>query len=203
VGTEPGQFRHPQGLAVDGQGNILVADSHNSRLQLFSPLGSLLAVWGEERDGHGTEPPRGHPPPSAPGQFDHPADVAVDHGGSIYVADTRNARVQKLSPTGQVLAVWHRDGQGNDAFECPEGIAVGGEGNVYVADNNATSRIIKLSPLGRWLAVWPLPHDDDGGYVHGVAVAVSGDVFVTLYCDANTPCLHRLDPDGKVTAILN
>jgi DNA-binding beta-propeller fold protein YncE len=186
-GSESGQFRHPQGLALDMQGNILVADTYNSRIQVLSPAGYSLRTWGESQ-GNG------------PGQFDHPADVAVDHQGTIFVADTRNARIQRLSPLGQLLGIWQRGASGQE-LECPVGVALDEEGNLYVADSAAVPRVVKLSPWGAWIAAWPLPKEEAGGYVQGVAVSSAMEVYATAYSPRNVPAVVKLSPRGEVMAI--
>ena len=75
-------FAGPLGVAVDGQGNLFVADTFNDRIQKFSAQGEPLAQWGT----------RG----SAPGQFQGPSGVAVDGQGNLFVTDTGNSRIQKL-----------------------------------------------------------------------------------------------------------
>ena len=80
-----GGFNEPNGLALDGQGNIYVADVFKHRIVKLAPGGQVLATFGSEG--------------GAPGAFDEPHDVAVDTLGNIYVSDTSNNRVQKLSPT--------------------------------------------------------------------------------------------------------
>ena len=80
-GTAPGEFRCPKGVAVDPMnGNILVADCHNHRVQVLSSDGSHLRTIGSQGSG--------------PGQFKHPHGVAVDGGGNVLVADYMNHRVQ-------------------------------------------------------------------------------------------------------------
>ena len=85
--TTPGQFWAPRGVAVDGAGNLYVADTKNQRIQKLSPDGEPLAQWGSAG--------------SAPGQFRNPSGVAVDGAGNLYVADTENNRVQVLWLAGQ------------------------------------------------------------------------------------------------------
>src|SRR5262249_36051198 len=90
-GQDPGEFELPSALSVDDAGNIYVSDTRNSRIQKISPTGQPLAVWGTAV-GQGT--PR---PAPQPGTFNAPGGIAVDNQGAIYVADTHNARIQKLS----------------------------------------------------------------------------------------------------------
>jgi DNA-binding beta-propeller fold protein YncE len=90
-GTDPGQFSLPSSVAVDASGNVYVSDTRNSRVQKLSPAGQPLAVWGTVV---GNNTPR---PAPETGTFNGPAGLAVDRQGALYVADTRNARIQKLA----------------------------------------------------------------------------------------------------------
>jgi len=79
-GTGNGQFNSPRGIAVDGGGNIYVADTNNDRVQVFNSSGGFQSTFGSQGSGNG--------------QFRGPAGIAVGSGGNIYVADTDNRRVQ-------------------------------------------------------------------------------------------------------------
>jgi hypothetical protein len=121
-----GTFQNPDGVALDRQGNVYVVDQTTDRIQklFFDPTrGAVvpLAQWG----GHG----------NGPGRFSGPAAVAVDRQGNMYVTDTNNSRIQKLSPTGQPVAQWGQPGAAPGQFSNPFGIALDGKGNIYVADN--------------------------------------------------------------------
>lgn len=98
-------LKSPTGITLDSAGNVYVVDAGDSRIVKLSSTGQVLATWGTSG--------------SAPGQFKLPTNlyysdygkgeyegIAVDSANNIYVADTGNNRVQKLSPTGQVLAIW-------------------------------------------------------------------------------------------------
>lgn len=91
-GEAPGRFQHPEGVAVDGRGDVYVADTGNNRVQKFGAQGRLLASWGTKGSG--------------PGQFSNPAAVAVGGSGNVFVADRENKRIEKFSPSGRLLAVW-------------------------------------------------------------------------------------------------
>jgi DNA-binding beta-propeller fold protein YncE len=84
-GSGAGEFHSPRGMAVDGAGNVYVADTNNHRIQKLSPSGQPLAQWGIRGNG-------------GPGALNLPQGVAVDAAGGVYVADTDNGRVQKLIP---------------------------------------------------------------------------------------------------------
>jgi len=96
VGSGPGQFNMPQGVAVDAVGNVYVADTYNHRIQMFTNDGTFLKQWGT----YG----------SAPGQFYRPMGVALAQDGSVYVADTWNGRIQVFGSavTPALRTTWGR-----------------------------------------------------------------------------------------------
>src|SRR6266540_4250473 len=91
-GTGKGEFDFPTGIAVDGTGNVLVADTNNGRIEKFSPTGTFLSIMGNKGVGQA--------------QLAGPNGIAVDRTGNIYVADASNHRVQKLAPDGAFIAEW-------------------------------------------------------------------------------------------------
>ncbi|MBI5853705.1 MAG: hypothetical protein HZB35_00395 [Nitrospirae bacterium] len=84
---EPGQFRSPWGVVVDGNGDLYVSDTGNQRVQKFDREGNLLTQWG----GFG----------NADGQFNFPYGIAVDSRGSVFVVDSANSRVQQFMPADE------------------------------------------------------------------------------------------------------
>ena len=93
-GSGPGQFNSPQGIAVDGAGNVYVTDTYNHRVEVFDSNGAFLTQWG----GYG----------SADGQFYRPMGIGVGPDGRIYVGDTWNGRVQVFGslPTPAKTRSW-------------------------------------------------------------------------------------------------
>jgi DNA-binding beta-propeller fold protein YncE len=134
-----GEFRGPTDVAADAAGRLYVP-SYNWIYKL-SRAGKTLAVWGTLH------------PSTKPGRFTLPDALAVDGLGNVYVADTGNARIQKLSPSGAVLAVFGTRGPGPGQFRDPTGIAVDAQGNIYIVDG-ANRQVTKLSPSGAILATW-------------------------------------------------
>jgi DNA-binding beta-propeller fold protein YncE len=84
---EPGQFRSPWGIAVDGQGDVYVTDSGNQRVQKFDREGNFITQWGGFGNG-GV-------------QFNFPYGIAVDARGSVFVVDSANTRVQQFMPADE------------------------------------------------------------------------------------------------------
>src|SRR5204862_8117011 len=127
----------PAGIAVDGSGNILVADTGNGRIEKFSPNGTFVTSIG---------------------QFEEPNGISIDHAGNIYVAEIGSKhRIQKLGPDGTFIAKWAPGLYG------PRKIAIGPDDSIYVADGGR-SRIVKFSPDGQVLATWGSMGSSDGQF---------------------------------------
>ncbi len=113
-------FERPAGMALDAQGNLLVADVLGGKLRRFSPAGEELPAFGN---------------PVAPsGKFHRPIGLAVDSAGLIYVIDSLNFQIVVLSPEGEHVATIGRLGDQPGTFSRPRGVAVDSFGHIYVAD---------------------------------------------------------------------
>ena len=115
----------PNGLAVDGLGNVYVADSNNGRVVVFDRTGRLVAGVGQ---GAGAE------------RFGLPRGVALDGKNRLFVVDTTDQSVQVLkvpgsgTPLPELIGGFGQEGSVEGAFEYPNGDAVDGSGRVYVTD---------------------------------------------------------------------
>ena len=136
-------FDYPEGVAVDSAGNVYVADTYNHEIRKITPDGIVSTLagtarqWGSQ-DGVGTA-----------ASFDGPCGVTVDSEGNVYVADTWNNAIRKITPDGVVTTLVGPGAQNGGAaehFNSPCGVTVDGAGNVYVADKY-NSAIRKISPL--------------------------------------------------------
>jgi uncharacterized protein (TIGR03663 family) len=138
--------------------------------------------------------------PGAPVQLNQPRGVAVDSQGELYIADSQNNRIVKLSATGQQLNVWGTKGTGQGQFTEPWGVAIGPDGNIYVADT-WNHRIQVFTPDGAFVRAWgsqPVgqPQSGDGQFFGPRAIAfdAKGNLYVT---DTGNKRIEEFDPTGK------
>ncbi len=117
---------------------------------------------------------------SGAGQLKTPADVAVDSAGNLWVIDRGNDRVQKFSPTGELLDSFGSSGTGDGQFTWPSGIAIDPEGNVLVTDS-ANHRVQKFNAQGEYLSKFGSFGTGNGQFngPAGIAIAPGGAIFVT------------------------
>src|SRR5689334_8095985 len=144
----PKTLADPFGVAVAEDGVVYFSDAGESnRIQKIAPDGSVTTLaGGSEGFADGT---------GAQASFNTPSGIAIDADGNLYVADTGNNRIRKVTPQGVVTTVagdgtaGYVDGQAAQArFNGPIGVAVGGDGNIYVADTY-NDRIRRISPEGQ------------------------------------------------------
>jgi DNA-binding beta-propeller fold protein YncE len=178
-GTGKGEFDLPTGIAVDANGNVLVADTNNGRIEKFSPTGSFLSILGNRGTGQG--------------QLAGPNGIAVDRTGNIYVADASNHRVQKLAADGTSIAEW----KGPDAgFYGPRRIAIGPDESIYVVDQGRT-RIVKFNPDGKVLTAWGTKGNGDGQFDDPTSVAVDPTTDKVYVADPHNKRIQVFDANGK------
>lgn len=203
------RFNLPTGVAVNATGSVFVTDGNNHTLRKLTPAGmvsTLAGLAGASGSADGT---------GNAARFNTPSGVAVDAAGNVYVADTSNQTLRKISPAGAVSTLAGQagnpgsaDGTGNQArFRNPLGVAVDGAGNVYVADSD-NNTIRKVTPAGvvttlAGLAGTSGSADGTGSqarfcYPMGVAVDVAGNVFVT---DSENSTIRKITSAGVVTTL--
>jgi len=184
-------FDTPSGVSFDTSGNVYVADSTNNCIRKISPGGvvSTLAGSGTGAFANGI---------GAGASFYLPFGVAVDTSGNVYVADSANSRIRKISPGGVVSTLagsgtgTFADGIGTGAtFHTPFGVALDTSGNCYVADWGH-NRIRKISPGGvvTTLASFKYPSR--------VTVDSSGNVYVA---DSANNRIRKISSGGDVSTL--
>lgn len=203
---EDARFHYPNAVALDSAGNVYVADSGNHVIRKISAAGVVTTLAGVAGVAGSTDAV------GAVARLNNPKGVAVDSAGNVYVADSGNHTVRKISPAGLVSTLAGAAGipGGTDAsgasarFNGPNGVAVDGAGNVYVADTyNHTIR--KIAPGG---LVTTLAGTGSVGSIDatgasasfnapsGVAVNGSGDVYVA---DTENNLIRHINPVGVVS----
>ena len=159
------------GIALDGLGNLYVAEFDDDLIYKYSTSGKFEAQWG----GLGTDP----------GQLEGPDKLAFDAEGNLYVTEvgtpfTGPSRIQKFSPTGKPLAQWGSFGSAPGQFINPIGIGVDREGDVFVAEEG-NGRVQKLSSTGQPLLQWGSPGSGPGQFnvPYDLVLDTSGNVYVS------------------------
>jgi sugar lactone lactonase YvrE len=182
----------PEGLALDGAGNLFIADANNSVIRKVNPAGTITTVAG---NGRGSYSGDGGPATSA--QLSGPLGVAVDNTGDILIADTLNNRIRKVNAAGTITTVAGNgasgySGDGGPATSAelsfPAGVAVDNAGNFFIADeNNDRVRMVNAAGIITTVAGGgPGGVYGDGGpatsawlnYPEGVAVDNAGDLLI-------------------------
>jgi len=201
-------FRVPSGVAVNSAGDVYVADNNNFCIRKITSTGVVTTFAGIA--GQGTQ---GYADGTATAaKFNYPNGVAVDSGGFVYVADTDNNRIRKITPLGVVstfagqATTGSTDAAGTNAqFNLPLGVAVDSAGNVYVADqfNNRIRKITAAGVVSTFAGSTAGFADGTGAGAqfnkpYGVAVDSAGNVYVA---DAYNNRIRRITPSGVVTTL--
>lgn len=186
-------FNSPSGLAVAPDGNLIVADTGNNCIRRVPIRGETSTIAGNGKPGYADGPG-----PKA--QFNGPIGVAVDAQGNIYVADSYNDRIRKITPDGQVSTVagqgtpGYADGDRNTAlFDTPSGIVVANDNSLIVADTG-NDRLRKITPEGN---VTTLPVTDLSSPI-GLAITYDNFIYVT---DLDRSRVVQIAPEGSTRVI--
>ena len=207
------QFNNPAGIAVDGAGNLYVADGFNDTIRKITPAGVVSTIAGfpgssGNADGIGSN-----------ARFSDPRGIAVNSAGNLYVADLGNATIRKIVPVGTNWIVStiaglagsqaSADGTNSDArFYQPQGIAVDGAGKLYVTDDESIRKIV---PLGtNWVVSTLAGSAGISGSANGVgtnalfsaAYGITADAAGNLYvADVWNYTIRMITPAGLVSTI--
>jgi len=143
------KFNYPQGLTIDSAGIIYVADTLNHAIRKIDQAGNVTTLAG---GGTGFNGVNGYVDATGTAaRFNSPMAVAVDGSGNVFVADSANNRIRKITTAGVVTTIagngtaGYQDGIGkaDTMFSAPRGIAIGSDGRLYVTDmNNNRIRVI-------------------------------------------------------------
>src|SRR5918999_1729581 len=180
-GFMKGKLSSPEGIALDQEGNVYVADTENSRIQVFSNNGTFISTIGKYGTRNGT--------------LTFPEGIALDQEGNVYVADTENSRIQVFSNNGTFISTIGKYGTRNGTLTFPEGIALDQEGNVYVADTE-NSRIQVFSNNGTFISTIGKYGTTNGTLrsPEGIALDQEGNVYVADTANNRISAFSRQSP---------
>lgn len=188
AGDGPDTFNQPSDVVVAPNGDVFVADGHdsltngqpvnsNARIVKFSKDGTFIKTWGKKG--------------SAPGEFDSPHAIAMDSSGRVFVGDRGNSRIQIFDQDGHFLEEWKQ-------FGCPNGLFIDKNDTIYVADSHSNAkrnpgfkRGIRIGSAkdGKVTALIPLiepdPDKTNNAGLEGVAADAKGNIY----------SVHELRPD--------
>jgi sugar lactone lactonase YvrE len=201
----------PEGVAIAPNGDLYIADTYNSMVEKVTPDGTLSVIAGDGSDSTPT------PGPATSSPLGEIAGVAVDQAGNVYIADSTNNVVEKVTPDG-VLSIFAGNPENsglptpgpaaNTLLDEPDGVAVDASGNVYIADYD-NSLVEKVTPSGT-LSIFAgisgsggtpsagLATDEPLGGPVGVATDPSGDVYIADYSD---DLVEKVTPDGMLSVV--
>jgi uncharacterized protein (TIGR03437 family) len=203
----------PQGLAMDKSGNLYIADSGSSRVLQLSTSGTITTFAGNGVPGYGGD---GGPATSA--QLNHPAGVAIDLAGNLYIADQGNYRIRMVSPSG-IITTFAGDGDtgyglgdggpaisGNISFA--GSVAVDSQGNLYIADRmDSRVRMVRANGMISTVAGnGSFSFGGDGGQAtaaqlnqpSAVAMDSSGNRYIA---DSGNSRIRVVSPSGTISTI--
>ncbi len=201
------RFNYPASLAVGAAGDIYVADINNATVRRVTTAGVVTTFAGSPAlgsvDGTGST-----------ARFSEPRGVAVDQAGNVYVSDTGNNTIRKITATGVVTTlagsaglIGTTDGTGSAArFRSVKGLVLDVAGNVYVADGDLVIR--KITPAGVTTTV--AGNYDISGSIDGIGTAarfngaqgLAADGLGNLYvADTSNHTIRKITPAGVVTTL--
>lgn len=206
------RFNSPYGIAVDAAGTVYVSDPGNDNIRKITPAGVVTTLAGEAGNAPGHTDGIG-----AAARFNYPAGLAVDGSGNVYVGDSSNFTIRKITSTGVVTTLAGSAGlpgsidgaAGAARFTSPRGLAVDSAGNLYVADKSEQGTIRKITPAGQVTTLAGGAGGDDlstdgigaAARFHqpqSVSVDAAGNVYVA---DSANQTLRKITPAGVVSTL--
>jgi glucose/arabinose dehydrogenase len=206
------KLSYPNDVTLASDGSLYIADQLNDRIRRVSPAGIITTVAGNGERGF-----TGDGGPATAAALNRPNGVVAGGDGSLYIADEFNDRIRRVTPSGTITTVAGNGerGFGGDggpgtgaALSRPNGVAVGSDGSLYVADQ-VNNRIRRVSPTGMISTVAGNGGDGFSGdnsvasaaelsSPNAVAVATDGSVYIA---DSGNNRIRRLSPQGIITTV--
>lgn len=190
------ELNAPSGIALDGVGDLYIADTSNHAIRMVTPGGVIATVAG-----NGTQGFSGDGSPATAAELNSPTGVAADSSGNIYIADTGNARIRVTVPSGIIYTLAGNgslgySGDGGDStsaeLNTPSSVAADASGNVYIADS-MNHAIREVFPGSRPTAALPTFSVPAGSYGSAQSVTLSDstpNALVHFTTDGSTPTAY-------------
>jgi sugar lactone lactonase YvrE len=201
----------PKDVAVDGAGNVFVADTNNNRIRRVDGSGTITTVAG-----NGTAGFCGDGGPATSACLDNPEAVAVDAAGNVFIADLSNNRIRRVDGSGTITTVAGNGtagfcGDGGPATSAclnnPTGVAVDSAGNLFIAEyyNARVRRVTTAGVISTYAGTGSPAYCGDGGPAVSACVRpwqVAGDLAGNLYlADYGTARVRKVDLTGTITTV--
>jgi sugar lactone lactonase YvrE len=202
------QFNGPEDVAIDGAGNVYVADTQNNLVRKIDVNGTVTTVAGDSEKSAGFSGDGG---PATSAQLDQPYGIALDLAGNLYIADTINNRIRKVDLGGTITTVaGSTQGHGGDGgpaisaqlFE-PFGVRVDTTGNIFIADSG-NNLIRKVNTAGTISTVAGSYGTGQEGYSGDGGPATSAQLAFPIYVSVDAAGeLFIADDDNSVVRIVS
>jgi uncharacterized protein (TIGR03437 family) len=203
----------PFGISADASGNLYIADTENQRVRMIRLDGTISTIAG-----NGGAEYSGDRGPAINAGFDHPASVTPDRQGNLYIADSDNGVIRKITPDGNINTIAGNGGVGYNgdnrqatsaSLDTPRQVVVDSAGNLYISDEGQ-SRIRQVAPNGiitTFAGNGKAGFGGDGGSPTsaslngpiGLAFDQAGNLYVADYENER---IRRISPDGKTISTI-
>ncbi|MBO9541711.1 SBBP repeat-containing protein [bacterium] len=204
------QLSSPQGITLDGSGNVYIADSGNHRIRMVTKATGIMTTVA----GDGNAAYTGDGLAATATSLKSPRGIAVDSSGNIYIADTGNHRIRKVTKsTGKISTLAGTGGAGYSGDDGPAvsaqlnnpyDVAVDAAGNVFIADTS-NSRIRKVTPGGTITTVAGGGTSGDGAMAIAASLssprAIVLDTAGNLYVSTSSS-VRKVDTSGTISTIV-
>lgn len=201
---------HPSGIVADSEGNAYIADTDNHVIRKVTPDGVLSRVAGTGGPGF-----KGDGEPATSAGLYRPVGVALDREGNLYIADSFNARVRKVTPDGIIQSVagtgkYQIDGDNGPATSAsigvPRGVAVDESGNIYVLSGSSVRKIGHDGVIQTIVRNGVPGFNGDGGPAvsaslngaSGIAIDHNGNLYIA---DTQNHRVRLVTPDGMIQTV--
>ena len=206
------QLKYPRSLTMDSIGNLYIADSSSHRIRKITPEGIISTIAGTGVDGYS-----GDDGQAAQAQLKYPSGLTIDSAGNLYIADSSNHRIRKVTSEGIISTIAGTgfngySGDGGQAIEAqlyfPRSLTTDSAGNLYIADSS-NHRIRKITPEGIISTIAGTGingYSGDGGqaaqaqlsYPYGLNMDNTGNLYIA---DSSNHRIRKIIPEGIISTI--